>query len=515
MRHALIILLAFAVAGTLTRVISSSTISQGNQRSPRIERLWTIATPAKIETLDPQRMVSSYEKTFISLVFGHLVSLDENIQVTPELAETWEYENNSRIFTLHLRRGVTFSNGRDLTARDVVFSFHQWLRSESLDSDLLVDIVGSEDYRRGNSSSVHGIKVSDDYTVHIQLSHDFESFIRVLALHRFGILPADYLGQDRQAFFQHPVGSGPYLLESYDPQSVQYSANPNYFRGKPITEKIHVKYFQEDDAIAALNTHELVDLLMYDFTDLDRFHEPDLIAKKSGVFATVALYFVETDHRVATKGTRMALASKIIADDIITKCFPGAIRAGSFIPPGLVGSRPFESTLPRPIVDTPAIRGDIKILIPNDLKGKCFIDALGAQLANTGFHPEAVDWQHMFEVFKSGKMSIGIENFAFKTEDPLINVQYFHSTSNEHLLGKKIPELDRLFAKLNDNLTLTDKGRVYREIDSFLVNEYHVIPLLHSSRYTVYRKSLKNLKFAGWRVNLFNWHEIMIEEPQQ
>ncbi len=479
----------------------------------RVKDIWTIATPSRIATLDPQQAVSAYEKAVITILFSRLVNLDENVQVAGELAETWDYDMVSSTYSFHLRRNVLFSNGKPLNAQDVVFSFHQWADPKSLDSDLLKDIAGMEEYLSGKSKTIKGVSASDEFTVNIQMARWSDSFIQALALNRFVVLPLGYNGLDKVAFFKNPIGSGPYILESHSPDSVIYKFNSKYFRGQPATDKIQVKYLQQADAVEAFKERKIYDLLMYDFAYTGDLNDNDLVVKNSGNFSTMALYFVETDPRMADKSLRKELLSSLNIERIIKECFPGSSPASSLIPPGMMGSGAGIVSDFKGENKQSELRGKVKILLPNDLNNQCFMKILAEQLAPTHFVLEAVDWQEMYEIFKSGKMSVGIENFVFKTEDPISVLQYFRETSNEYLLGKKIGSLAGLFSKLNDNLTAIDKARVYRSIDSLLINEYHVVPLLHASRYTVFRKSLKNIKFAGSRVNMFNWHEILIEEP--
>jgi ABC-type oligopeptide transport system substrate-binding subunit len=410
--------------------------------------LWPLATPTKIETLDPQQAVSAYEKTIITLLFSRLVNLDENVQVTGELAETWDYDMVSSTYSFHIRHDVFFSDGKQLRARDVIFSFHQWANPNSLDSDLLKDIAGMSDYRSGTSPKISGISSPDDFTVNIQMARWSESFIQVLAMNRFTVIPDGYNGLGMLAFFKKPIGSGPYLLESYSPESVVYTANPKYFRGHPATEKIHVQFLQESEAVEAFKKRKLYDLLMYDFASTGDLNDQDLVIHKSDNFSTMALYFVETDPRVADINVRKALLSSLNIDEIISKCFPDSTRANSLIPPGMIGSGPVLASDIKERINSPRPHAQIKILLPNDLNTQCFVNILRAQLDGTDFIIETVDSQQMYEIFKSGKMSSGVENLVFKTEDPISVLQYFRVSSNEYLLGKKIEPLERLFLKL-------------------------------------------------------------------
>ena len=76
-------------------------------------------------TLDPSIVTDIYGRTVVSQMFDGLVQFDAHLKPTPAIAEFWEASRDARTWTFHLRRGVMFHHGREVTAEDFVYSFTQ------------------------------------------------------------------------------------------------------------------------------------------------------------------------------------------------------------------------------------------------------------------------------------------------------------------------------------------------------------------------------------------------------
>src|SRR6266446_1458815 len=74
-------------------------------------------------TLDPALVTDSYGVTVVNQIFDGLVQFDASLNPIPALAEFWEGSRDGRTWTFALRQGVTFHNGREVTAQDVVYSY--------------------------------------------------------------------------------------------------------------------------------------------------------------------------------------------------------------------------------------------------------------------------------------------------------------------------------------------------------------------------------------------------------
>ena len=157
------------------------------------------------------------------LLFNGLTAHDGNDQIVPGLAETWDYDEQTYTYTFHLREGVKWHDGEPFTADDVKFTIEAIMDPEN----------GSEN--APNYEDVVEITTPDDLTVSFRLAEPNVAFLEYMTM---AILPAHLLeGEDMQEsdFFRHPIGTGPYKLESWDVgQSIVLVKNENYYLGPPI-----------------------------------------------------------------------------------------------------------------------------------------------------------------------------------------------------------------------------------------------------------------------------------------
>ena len=160
----------------------------------------------------------------MQLIFDTLVVKDEKFEFVPSLAERFDESEDHRTFTFHLRAGVMFHNGKQLTSADVKYTFDSLL-SPALKSPI-----------RGAVDKITSIDAPDPLTVIFHAREPFYSFIGNLPA--IGIIP-EGAGTE---IISSPVGSGPYRFVSYQEGSaLQLEANTGYWGGAPHIPRVHIK----------------------------------------------------------------------------------------------------------------------------------------------------------------------------------------------------------------------------------------------------------------------------------
>ena len=240
--------------------------------------------PAPEEGLNPLLSTSYYDLTVFDGVFDALAER-ENLDtkaLVPALATSWEVAPDEKSWTVHLRDGVTWHDGVDFTADDVKFTFDAYF-----DDDIgcptgafIKDIIGSKD----------NIVVVDPLTVKFNLPKPYAYFVGgVLAPPQGYILPKHVLENVAAADWKThtfntasgsytvgsytargPIGTGPYVYETYDPTTFSntMTKNANYWNkaaleaaGQFGIETLYVQQIEDSDpAIAALKSGD-VDVL--------------------------------------------------------------------------------------------------------------------------------------------------------------------------------------------------------------------------------------------------------------
>jgi len=165
-------------------------------------------------------------------IFEGLIDQDpETLEIIPALAESWEISTDGLIYTFHLKKGVRFHNGRELTSDDFRYNFERCLTPKNISerSWVLAPIKGANEMLEGKTTRLEGMETPDDYTVILHLAEPFTPFISYLTMEagrvaaREGIESAQYT----------PIGTGPYKFISWQHDiRVSLEANEDYHGGE-------------------------------------------------------------------------------------------------------------------------------------------------------------------------------------------------------------------------------------------------------------------------------------------
>ncbi len=179
------------------------------------------------KTLNPALVDEVTGADIDGLVFNGLLRYDENMKLSPCLAERWTVSKNGKVITYYLRKGVKFHDGVEFTANDVQFTYQVY-------TDPTVKTPYAADYQY-----IKNVEILDPYIVRVNYKKAFAPALS----NTFGsILPKHLLeGKDINTadFNRHPIGTGMMkFVEWKTDQQIVLEANPDYWEGKP-----HIKRF--------------------------------------------------------------------------------------------------------------------------------------------------------------------------------------------------------------------------------------------------------------------------------
>jgi len=174
--------------------------------------------------------------------FDGLVLRDEQLNLKPGLATSWDVLENGNRLRFHLRQGVTFHNGEPFDAEAVKFSMERLLGPE-----------GAKGPQQSNYTSIGSVEVLDPYTVDIVLKRPDPVMITKLAGYGAMIVPPKYVAEKGSAeFAAHPVGTGPFKVTDYQNKvSVTLEPNDAYWEGRPKLDKIVYRFIVEPNTQVA------------------------------------------------------------------------------------------------------------------------------------------------------------------------------------------------------------------------------------------------------------------------
>ncbi|GAA3534222.1 ABC transporter substrate-binding protein [Nonomuraea rosea] len=189
---------------------------------------------------DPQLADVATTWQLLSLSYETLVTIGPDFSVQPMLAEKWDTPD-PKTYVFHLRKGVTFSNGREMTADDVVGSLKRLLASKSV--------------WRGQLGPVESVTKDGDGKVKVTLKEAYTPFLAALANVPAAVLPMKEIDDKSVDPATTLLGTGPYVVENHRQDvSWTFKRNDKYWsKDKPAADALNITIAPEEAArIASL-----------------------------------------------------------------------------------------------------------------------------------------------------------------------------------------------------------------------------------------------------------------------
>jgi ABC-type transport system substrate-binding protein len=220
-------------------------------QQPKAGGTLRVAWEADLSGLDPHVSSGLQAYRVVGNLFNSLVGIDAALNYVPDLAESWEILENSKVYVFHLRKGVKFHDGTDFDAEVVRWNYRRITDPEekALDAPFY--------------SIVEAVEAIDAHTVQFTLKHPSRTLLPVLAAYRVGFAqmsPAAYKHWGKEDVRLHPVGTGPFKLARWEQnQIIVLEKNPDYFKpGLPYLDRVDLRIMKEGvTRVAALRTGEV------------------------------------------------------------------------------------------------------------------------------------------------------------------------------------------------------------------------------------------------------------------
>lgn len=191
------------------------------------------------------------------LCFNTLYKYDLKGIVQPELASDMPAMSaDGTTYTIPLRKGVKFHNGREMKAADVKFSLERqlWPDVESWGKSYMDNLIGYQEVISGTTKELSGMKAVDDYTLEIKLQKPQAVFLALLTQTFNSVVPqAETLAAGKDWGTKTLIGTGPFKFVEWRVGEVAiFERNPDYFRaGLPYLQRIE-NYENVDPAVQML-----------------------------------------------------------------------------------------------------------------------------------------------------------------------------------------------------------------------------------------------------------------------
>jgi peptide/nickel transport system substrate-binding protein len=445
-------------------------------------------------------------------VFDTLLGYGSGLNLENNLAEDYEVTDNGRTYLFHLRRGVQFHNGKEMTSRDVKASFLRLMHPDSRSHAkwIFADVDGADAYLSGGARDVAGLETPDPLRLRIRLKHPLAYFSSLLAMGETAIVPAEH-AENFAAFGAEPVGAGPFFLHRVEKErSIVLRKFKNYYdyqypHADEVEFQIHpLSPSAAVDEFLARRSDILADLPLARFDQLKR--QPVFFVPMNSL---KTLFVGMNQNYEPLKDARVRKALNLAVDrDRMNREFYGGFYkpAQGILPPGMFGYNPtlmgyghdpesarsllreagFGGGLDLPLWHPSTERAEDTILpfLIEDLR------AVGVNLEVSFMPPEEI--QRLRREKKRSALFLTQWLADFPHPDNFYST-LFLSSSDLMQLHYRNPRLDEMVNRAKFVSDVGARESIYQELERIVVEDAPVLFLFYAKEYIFYQPYIHNL----------------------
>ena len=294
------------------------------------------------ETIDPALNSAVDGGNMLLHSFECLLTIDQDGKIAPGQAETWEVSEDGLTWTFHLRDGLKWSDGSDLTADDFVYS---WKRvcdpvvAAPYAETVLGMVKGYDEAIDGNLDAL-GVSAPDDSTLVVELANPCSYFGSLAAFATLSPVQEATIEANGEAWATAPetyVSNGPFYMTEWVPGShITFSKNPYYWNADAI-KLDRLKFVLMEDSNAAYSAYQTGEVLM--IKDVPTEEIPSLTGTDDFyVDPIIGTYYISLNIQKAPfddVNVRKALSLAIDREYVASTLMQGTYTAaGNFMGPG-------------------------------------------------------------------------------------------------------------------------------------------------------------------------------------
>ena len=264
---------------------TGSTTTASNKASDD-KQVFRFPVVGDISTFDPALVQDTDSNFPIQAVFTGLVQLDDQLNVQPQLAQSFDKSTDGLTYTFHLRANTKFSDGTPLTSADVAYSINRTLlpATKSPVAGYLSLLKDFDAITAGKIPTVIGdsVLVPDANTVVMKLSAPGAYFLKQLTYPTSYVVEKKIVEQYGATWTDHLTtggGAGPWKVSNYSHTTgIELVPNDNYYGSKPQLKKLNFVFFPTDNAVGTM--YKSYQAQQLDYTPIPPANVPDLIGTK-------------------------------------------------------------------------------------------------------------------------------------------------------------------------------------------------------------------------------------------
>ena len=344
---------------------------------------------SSISSLDPAFARDYANIWAVSQLFNGLVQLNDNLNVVPCIAKSWEVSDDGKHYIFHLRNDVFFHDdplfnegkGRRVSAKDFVYSFNRIKDTKTTSPGAWIF---------NNVKDKDGFLATNDSTFIINLKKSYPPFISILAMQYCSVIPHEIVEHYGKDFRSHPIGTGPFQFHLWkEGEKLILWKNQHYFEKEngnqlPYLDAVAISFIANKQAAFTDFTQGKFDMN----SSIDGSFKDELLTKDGnlqkqfeGKFKMLKMPYLNTEYLGILMDTN---ASVLKGSPLKIKAIRQAINYGF--------DREMMITYLRNNIGTPGIAGMIPLGMPSfdsiEVKGYNYNPSKAKQLLKDAGFPD-------------------------------------------------------------------------------------------------------------------------------
>jgi peptide/nickel transport system substrate-binding protein len=481
-------------------------------------------------TVDPAKIKDYTEYMAAANLYEGLTTVDTTGKILPLIAEKWDISEDSKKYTFHLAKGITFTDGKPVTAKDIVYSLQRLIALGKGPAFLFSGLITPEN-----------VKAVDDMTVEIPLNRVYAPFLAttpLILIVNSEAMKAKATDKDKWAedyLANAAAGTGPFTLGSYDRGGElvieRFEKYHGKFPDKPIDQ---VRFIVTKDEATVKAMAQRGELGMSSrsqasetFDAISKMKDYRIVGNPtaSGFYLKMNQKVAPTDDVHVRKAIAYAIDYKTVRDTL----YPGVEMKGP-VPPALGDA--YANDLPAPEFNLEKAKAELKLskyakggkvpIVHTYIKTLQFEEDLAlmlqASLNEIGFdvklQPEP--WNRITELASKADTTPAItqifNGLTYPSPDSTLYVQYHSKGAGTYSSMDWIqdPEIDAMIDKARGETDVAKQNAIYKDLQKKLVEQQSDVYLLASFERQAMNKCLDGYKWLpiqsfGYNFSKFFW----------
>ncbi|MDR0404815.1 MAG: peptide ABC transporter substrate-binding protein [Oscillospiraceae bacterium] len=488
-------------------------------------------------TLDPQVANDYSANILIMNIFEGLVRIDNNNNVIPGLAESWESSNQDKTFTFHLKKDAKWADDQTpVTAEDFLYGIKRAVNpgTKSETAKLLYIIKNARGINLNEISlDKLGVSAADNHTLKIDLEYSFKDFPRLCTLpvampcnKKFFESTTGQYGKDSKKL----LTNGPFRISNSGWErgsSVNIVKSESYCRKEDRAFTPMVTFFLKKDS--KISDEELLRNGEVDVCSLTKNQHPEIIKEDKFSIASFkdtcfGVLFNCSSDIFKSENMRKAFLSAIDRDYITSKLPEQNLpRADNILPEEiLLGGKKYRDIAPDKVFFKPdpnprslfaSALKEIKLPSINNLTLLCSEEENTKYVANNllevfnknlsqHFNIKAVSRKGLEEAILAGDFAIAFAPIVFKSENPIDFLNYFRSTHAQNPAKLNSSSYDKLLKDAESNASPKDAVSLIFEAEKYISDHAIFYPVCSEDTFFVSNKKTQDVVFHPYQLGI-------------